>query len=89
MNKSGCKDPAAERAISHETKRERLRKKHKVKEGDVIKMFLPVRDKANERTEDKIVKVRIREIDTNIITAILPSGLIESFTWWEFEQRRR
>lgn len=89
MNKSGCKDLAAERAISHETKRERLRKKHKVKEGDVIKMFLPVRDKANERTEDKIVKVRIREIDTNIITVILPSGLLENFTWWEFERRRR
>lgn len=52
-------------------------------------MFLPVRDKANERTEDKIVKVRIREIHTNIITVILPSGLIESFTWWEFEQKRR
>lgn len=89
MNKSGCKDPVAERAISHETKRERLRKKHKVKEGDIIKMFLPVRDKVNERTEDKIVKVRIREIHTNIITVILPSGLIESFTWWEFERRRR
>lgn len=42
VNKSGCKDPVAERAISHETKRERLRKKYKVKEGDVIKMFLPV-----------------------------------------------
>lgn len=89
MNKSGCKDPVAERAISHETKRERLRKKHKVKEGDIIKMFLPVRDNANERIGDKIVKVRIREIHTNIITVILPSGLIESFTWWEFEQKRR
>lgn len=89
MNKSGCKDPAVERAISHEIKRERLRKKYKVKEGDVIKMFLLVRDKANERIEDKIVKVRIREIHTNIITVILPSGLLENFTWWEFEQRRR
>lgn len=89
MNKSGCKDPAVERAISHEIKRKRLRKKYKVKEGDVIKMFLLVRDKANERIEDKIVKVRIREIHTNIITVILPSGLLENFTWWEFEQRRR
>lgn len=89
MNKSRCKDPVAERAIAHETKRERLREKHKVKEGDVIKMFLPVRDNANERTENKTVKVRIREIHTNLITVILPSGLIESFTWWEFEQRRR
>ncbi len=89
MNKSGCKDPVAERAISHETKRERLRKKYKVKEGDVIKMFLPVRDNANERTENKTVKVRIREIHTNIVAVILPSGLIESFTWWEFEQKRR
>lgn len=89
MNKSGCKDPVAERAISHETKRERLRKKHKVKEGDIIKMFLPVQDKANERTENKTVKVRIREIHTNIVTVILPSGLLENFTWWEFEQRRR
>ena len=50
-------------------------------------MFLPVRD--NERTENKTVKVRIREIHTNIITVILPSGLLENFTWWEFEQRRR
>ena len=89
MNKSGRKDPVAERAISHETKRERLRKKHKVKEGEVIRMFLPVRDNANERTENKTVKVRIREIHTNILTVILPSGLMESFTWWEFEQRRR
>lgn len=89
MNKSGCKDPVAERAISHETKRERLRKKHKVKEGDVIKMFLPVRDNANERTENKTVKVKIREIHINIVTVMLPSGIVESFTWWEFEQRRR
>lgn len=84
MNKSGCKDPVAERAISHETKRERLRKKYKVKEGDVIKIFLPVRD--NERTENKTVKVRIREIHTNIITVILPSGLLENFTWWNLNK---
>lgn len=89
MNKSGCKDPVAERAISHETKREHLRKKYKVKEGDVIKMFLPVRDNVNERIENKTVKVRIREIHTNIITVMLPAGIVERFTWWEFKQRRR
>lgn len=90
MNKSGCKDPVAETAVHNETERERLRKKYKIREGDTIRMFPTVREaKEYEKAEKKIVKVRIYEIHTNIVTVILPSGLLESFSWWEFEKKRR
>ena len=89
MNKSGCKDPVAETAVHNETEREHLRRKYKIHEGDVIKMRLPTRDEEQRGPVYKIVPVRIKEIHTHPVTLILPSGLLESFTWWQFNQKRR
>lgn len=89
MNKSGCKDPVAETAVHNETERERLRRKYKIREGDVARMRLPTRDEERKGPVYKIVPVRLKEIHTHLVTVILPSGLLESFTWWRFRQQRR
>lgn len=89
MNKSGCKDPVAETAVHNETERERLRRKYKIHEGDVIRMRLPTQDEERKGPVYKIVPVRIEEIHTHLVTVILPSGLLESFTWWQIRQQRR
>lgn len=57
MNKSGCKDPVAETAVHNETERERLRRKYKIHEGDVIRMRLPTQDEERKGPVYKIVPV--------------------------------
>lgn len=89
MNKEGYRTPTEDKAIGNETRREKLRKKYKIREGDIIKMKIEIRpDKAKEETETKKVRVRIKEIHTHLVTVEYPWGVIESFTWWDFERRR-
>ena len=56
---------------------------------NVIRMRLPTQDEERKGPVYKIVPVRIKEIHTHLVTVILPSGLLESFTWWQFRQQRR
>lgn len=90
MNKEGYHCPTEEEAVGHESMREGLRKKYNIKEGDVLRMSIPnTKGEDPDGRKDKNVKVRIRELHKHFVTVILPSGLLESFRWWEFEQRRR
>lgn len=84
------KDPTAQRAIGNVTKIEKLRKQHRIREGDVVRMNVEMQQELpTKKTFTKKVDVRIKEIHTHFVTVILPSGLLESFRWWEFEKRRR
>ena len=54
MNSEGYRTPTEDKAIGNETRREKLRKKHKIREGDIIKMKIEIRpDKAKEETVTK------------------------------------
>lgn len=89
LNKEGYRTPTKDKAIGNETRREKLRKKYRIREGDIIKMKIEIRtDKAKEETVTKKVRARIKEIHTHLITVEYPWGGIESFTWWDFERRR-
>lgn len=66
-----------------------LRKKYRIREGDIIKMSIESRpDKILEATVIKKERVRIKGIYPHLITVELPCGLLESFAWWDFERRR-
>ena len=90
MNKEGYKTPTEDVAIGNESKREKIRKRYHIREGDIIKMRIEGKsDPGSEAVITKIVRVRIKGIYTHHVTVQLPSGVVENFQWWDFEQRRR
>lgn len=90
MSRKPYKTPTEDAAVGNETRREKLRRKYNVREGDVINMKMKVSQGADsEAVIENIVKVRVKEIHEHFITIIRPSGIIESFQWWDFERRRR
>lgn len=84
------KTPTEDTAIGNETRREKLREKYNVREGDMICMKIKVSQGADsEAAISRIVKVRVKEIHEHFITIIRPNGIIESFQWCDFNRRRR
>lgn len=90
MNKEGYHCPTEEAAVGHEAMREKLRRKYHIREGDVIRMKIEMHtDPASDERKKKVAKVRVKEIHKHFITVIRPDNMIESFRWWDFEQRIR
>ena len=88
MNKEGYRCPTEDTAVGNETVREKLRKKYHVREGDVIKMKIKIyKGAGSEEREEKVTKVRVKEIHKHLITVIRSDNMIESFQWWDFERR--
>lgn len=88
MNKEGYHCPTEEAAVGNETVREKLRKKYHIREGDVIKMKIEVyKGAGSEERVKRVVKVRVKEIHKHFITVIRPDNMIESFQWWDFQNR--
>lgn len=90
MNHEGYKTPTEDAAVGRETKREKLRRKYNVREGDAINMKIEISQGTDsEAVVTGIVKVRVKEIHEHFITVIRPSGIIESFQWQDFKRRRK
>lgn len=89
MNREGYKTPTEDVAIGNETIRERLREKYHIREGDAIKMLLDTQRGALEGTVKEVTQVRIKAIHKHFVTVIRSNGLIESFQWWDFSNRRK
>lgn len=84
------KTPTEDAAIARETAREKLRKKHGVREGDMVLMKLKVRhDAFSDSTKEAMLRVKVVDIHRYFIVIRRPAGYNESFDWDEFERRRR
>lgn len=90
MNREGYRTPTEDVAIARETRREKLRERYGIREGDMVRMMLPVRKSLTEEsTYESVLNVRVKEIHEYLITVVRPGGTIESFQWRDFEKRRR
>ncbi len=92
MNREGYRTPTEDAAIARETAREKLRAKYGVREGDVIRMELQEGfDNTIMKPKKAICRVKVVEIHKNLIVIQrpYPADYNESFTWWDFERRRR
>lgn len=90
MNQEGIRTPTEDAAVARETRREKLRKKYHIKEGDVVQMEIDAPKGLASEAETKVIsKVRIKEIHECFVTIIRPSGLLESYQWWDFTRRKK